>query len=668
MAFDLTLVLWFSVLLQLIAAGMALRLIPATGHTLAWSILSVAFILMATRRTISLLHQQGMIESQWLTAMSTETVALMISIMIVVGVYLIRDVFIKKRQDEDELLKLSQVVEQNSSSTIITDLEGKIEYVNQKFTEKTGYAFDEVKGKTSSFLNAKKTRHEVFLNMWKTIQSGKVWVGEFCNQSKSGSLSWEKARVSPVKDANDVTTHYVAVLEDVTEQKAQREALEYMAMHDALTDLPNRALFYDRVYQGILNAEHSHSAAAIMLMDLNQFKVINDTLGHHIGDRILKEVAKRVLKAVKTYDTVARMGGDEYLVLLQDVDEEQTMLIAKRLIEVIKTPFSIDSHQFDIGVSIGIAMYPQHGDDPDMLIKRADVAMYSAKGLTEHIAVYDPDLDDYSVGQLELLGEIRSALDQEQEQFVVHYQPRINLNNMSICGAEALIRWQHPQQGMLFPDTFIPLLEETGHITILTRWILAKALAQLQNWLRIDPDFVMSINISTRDLCDQSLVDHIDSLLTEHEIHPRHIMLELTESSLMQYSRYTQSTLEQLEKIGIRLAIDDYGTGYSSLQYLKQLPVSELKIDKSFVMDMLEDENDAVIVKSTIDLAHNLGLEVVAEGVENEEVSDFLKILNCSQAQGYYFSRPVDAPAMEKLMIEEAAADNVTILKNSEIS
>jgi len=656
---DLSSVLWLSVLLQLLAAFMALRLIPLTRKAMAWSILSVAFILMATRRSISLLQQGEHFKSSWLNAMTTEIVALLISVLIVIGVFMIRSVFMQKRHDEDELRKLSQVVEQNSSSTIITDLEGRVEYVNQKFTEVTGYELDKIKGTNTRFLHSGKTRPDVFATLWRTIQSGNVWVGELCNKCKNGSLRWEKARISSVKDDDGTTTHYVAVLEDITEQKAQREALEYMAMHDALTDLPNRALFYDRVYQALLGAEHSQTQAAVLLMDLNHFKVINDTLGHHIGDKILKEVARRLKNAVKVYDTVARMGGDEFLVLLSDINEEQAMRITKRLTSQLQEPFTIEEHNFDIGVSVGIAMYPEHGDDPDTLIQHADVAMYSAKTMTNGMSVYAPELDDYSVGRLELLGEMRHALDNDQ--FCLHFQPRMNLSTLVIEGVEALIRWQHPKQGLIYPDNFIPIIEDTGHITILTRWVIRQSVEQLVQWQQHNPGFTMSVNISTRDLCDPALASYIQEIIAEYGIEASTIVLEITESSLMQYSHYTQTTLLSLHELGVRMAIDDFGTGYSSLQYLKDLPVTELKIDRSFVMNMMEDDDDAVIVKSTIDLGHNLGLEVVAEGIEDEETSKMLQILRCHHGQGYHFSHPVEAEDIT-LLLEKQHARSVSSL------
>jgi len=641
-------ILWLSVLLQIIAAVLALRLIPVTGRATAWVVLSIGFLLMATRRAISLLHQQGVIEGEWLAAMSTEVVALIISILMLAGVILLRRVFTKQREDEDELRKLTQVVEENSSSTIITDLDGKIEYVNNHFTEVTGYNLDEIKGRSTKFLNAGKTHVDIFTNMWNSIRADKVWIGEFCNCCKDGSLCWVKARISPVKDSENKTTHYVAVFEDVTEQKAQREALEYMAMHDSLTDLPNRSLFYDRVFQSILQAEREKKSIAVMLMDLNQFKVINDTLGHYIGDRILKKVAGRLKAALKSYDTVARMGGDEFLVLLNDIDEAQTMTVANRLLEVVRQPLAIEGHNFDINISIGVALYPRDGDDPDQLIQRADVAMYAAKSLVSGVAMYDSSLDYNTVGRLDLLGELRQALDENQ--FCLYYQPRINLDDISLEGVEVLVRWQHPQQGLIMPDSFIPLLEETGHITSLTRWIFRHAIEQLAVWQLSTPGLTLSLNVSTKDLCDQNLATELDDILQEYHVPAHSIILEITESALMQYTHYTRHTLSALEQLGVKLAIDDFGTGYSSLSYLKEMHISELKIDKSFVINMLDDENDKVIVHSTIELGHNLGLQVVAEGVEDEATCKILQGLNCKHAQGYYFSRPVDAQALENML------------------
>lgn len=641
-------VLWLSVLLQVLAAFMALRLIPLTGRALAWSILSVAFILMASRRAISLLRANGTIESKWLTAMTTEVVALLISLFIVIGVFMIRSVFIKKRHDEDELFKLSQVVEQNSSSTFITDLDGKIEYVNQQFIERTGYALEEVKGKTPSFLDSGKTGRDVFMKLWKSIKADKVWVGEVCNKSKDGNLTWEKERVSPVKDADGKTTHYVAVLEDITEQKSQRDALEYMAMHDALTDLPNRALFYDRVNQSIVNAEHTKEPVAVLLADLNNFKVINDTLGHHIGDKILKEVALRLRNGIKRYDTVARMGGDEYLVLLPGVDKAAAVKIGQRLSLLVQKQFVIEGHHFDIGMSVGVAMFPEHGDDPDILIQRADVAMYSAKANIESVECYDSEQDGHSVSRLELLGEVRQAI--ENKQLCIHYQPRLNLHSMEVEGVEALVRWNHPVRGLIYPDEFIPILEETGNIKLLTRFVIESGLQQLADWQVKQPDFNMSINISTRDLCDPTLVGFLKEVMKTYEVPAETIIIEITESSLMQYTSYTEMTLNGLDEMGVGLAIDDFGTGYSSLQYLKELPVSELKIDKSFVMNMMDDDDDGIIVRSTIDLGHNLNLKVVAEGVEDEEASKLLQILKCDYAQGYYYSKPVESEEIDILL------------------
>ncbi len=656
---NLSAILWLSVLLQVIAAVLALRLIPITGRATAWVILSIGFMLMATRRAISLLHQQGVIEGQWLTAMSTEMVALIISILILTGVILLRRVFSKQRQDEIELRKLTQVVEENSSSTIITDLDGKIEYVNHHFTEVTGYTLNEIKGQSTRFLHSGKTQSEIFIDMWNTIRADNVWTGEFCNRCKDGSLLWEKARVSPVKDSEGKTTHYVAVLEDVTEQKAQREALEYMAMHDALTDLPNRSLFYDRLYQSILRAEHEKKPFAVMLMDLNQFKVINDTLGHFVGDRILKKIASRLQIDVKSYDTVARMGGDEFLVLLNDIDEAHALTVAHRLLEVVRQPLIIEGHNFDISVSIGIALYPRDGDDPDLLIQRADVAMYSAKSLASGVAIYDSSLDNNTVGRLELLGEIRQSL--EANHFCLHYQPRINLNNMAVEGVEALVRWQHPQQGLILPDNFIPLLEETGHISSLTRWVFRHAIEQLSIWQVDRPELTLSINVSTKDLCDQGLAIDLADIMQEYNVSSHSVILEITESALMQYTHYTRHTLSALELLGIKLAIDDFGTGYSSLTYLKEMNISELKVDKSFVINMVSDENDEVIVHSTIELGHNLGLQVVAEGVEDARTCKALQLLRCKYAQGYYFSPPVEAEAFTEMLQTKAIMLGVSV-------
>ena len=646
---DVTSILWLSVLLQGLAAYLALRLIPITGGALAWSVLSLAFLLMATRRAVSLLHDQGTIQSDWLHQLSTETIALVISFLIVIGVYLIRGIFLEKQADELMLRKLSMAVEQNPSSTLITDSEGRIEYANPAFLAITGYETEEIIGQTPGILKSSQTDAMVFVQLWETIKAGNVWKGEFCNTCKNGEYRWERALISPVKNPAGKITHYVCVLEDITEHKAQREALEYMAMHDALTDLPNRSLFYDRVSQAILDAGEAGNSVMVMLMDLNDFKIINDTLGHHAGDRILKKVAERIRDCADKSDTVARMGGDEFLLLTKARYEEEGLALAKKIVDAFHEPFIVDSHKLEISASIGIASFPKDGDDPDQLIQKADVAMYAAKHSADHVEKYQVDQDRYSVGRLEMLSDFRESLKRNNE-LILHYQPSVSLASKKVVGVEALIRWQHPKQGLLYPNEFVPVLEEVGLIRSLTRWVIEESARQMHEWAKEGIDVQVSINVSTKDLLDPGFVSHLQESLQKYDLAPSRMVVEITERVLMLFTQQTASVLQELNRHGVRISIDDFGTGYSSLQYLKEMPVSELKIDRSFVMEMMANENDAVIVRSTVDLAHNLGLKVVAEGVESRELMETLFTLGCDYAQGYYISKPVNAGQIRQLI------------------
>jgi diguanylate cyclase (GGDEF)-like protein/PAS domain S-box-containing protein len=650
--FTVTNILWLSVLLQVIAAYLALRLIPITGKALAWIILSIAFLLMATRRAISLLHQHDIIEGVWLAAVSSELVALTISVLILIGVILLSRVFDKQQQDSSELRKLSQVVDQNSNSTLITDLEGHVEYVNSHFTEMLGYSLDEIKGEPSSILKSNVTSQEVITDLWNTISHDEVWTGEMGVRCKDASICWIKARVSAVKDKDGQMTHYVAVLEDVGEKRAQQVAMEYLTTHDALTNLPNRSYFFQDVHKAISTAKSQQQSLAVMMIDLNQFKIINDTLGHQTGDMLLKKIARRLQLAIKSIDTVGRMGGDEFLVLLRDVDENVALHIAERMREAVSAPIEVDDRNFEVSMSIGVALFPDHGLNPDILIQRADVAMYTAKTLTGGVAVYESSQDENTLGRLNLLADISQALIANE--FQCYYQPRVNLETQAIEGVEALIRWFHPKQGLLLPDKFIPLLEDTGNITAITHWVLEQAISQLALWQKTYPLLTLSINISTKDLQDSRLVSLLAELVLQYKIAVPAIILEITESALMSYTHHSQDTLTSLEHLGVQLAIDDYGTGYSSLSYLKEMPITELKIDKSFIMNMNHNEDDAVIVRSTIDLGQNLGLHVIAEGVENEETRQALLQLNCKSAQGFYFSKPVNSDALSALLLKQS--------------
>jgi diguanylate cyclase (GGDEF)-like protein len=430
----------------------------------------------------------------------------------------------------------------------------------------------------------------------------------------------------------------------------------YLATHDTLTDLPNRALLRDRTEQAITASRRNGSHVALLLLDLDRFKEINDTLGHRYGDTLLKQVGPRLREHLRDTDTVARLGGDEFVVLLPDLRSGIVAVeVAEKLVEVLQQPFLIDGAAVDVGCSVGVAVTPDHGEDFDLLLQHTDVAMYVAKKDSLGVVSYAPDLDSHSPERLALLGGLRRAVE-ESDQIVVHYQPKASLPSGRVTGVEALVRWEHPDHGLIAPNDFIPLAERTGIIRPLTWCILRKALEQNRRWADDGLVLRVAVNISARCLLDKGFPEEMARILRETGVPAERLELELTESSVMSDPDRALTILQALRRTGIRLAIDDFGTGYSSMAYLKKLPVSEIKIDRTFVTEMDSDASDAAIVRSSLELAHNLDLEVVAEGVETEAVWDLLTDLGCSSAQGYFLSKPLPAGDFERWLREHEAS------------
>ena len=430
--------------------------------------------------------------------------------------------------------------------------------------------------------------------------------------------------------------------------RSSREARlsEYRSLHDRLTDLPNRVLFHDRAQRSIAAARRSGESVAVLIMDLDRFKEVNDTLGHHHGDLLLQAVGPRLDAVLRESDTVARMGGDEFAVLLPEVGPEAATVVAHKLLDALAEPFDAGDVTLDVDASIGIACYPQHGDDVDTLIQRGDVAMYMAKSAHTQVESYSSEQDPYSKDRLALVAQLRVALDERQ--FVMHYQPQVDLSTGCLSGVEALVRWQHPTRGVLYPDTFIPLAELTGLIPRITEEALRLAIAQGSEWRRRGLDVVVAVNVSSRDLHDRDLPSRVAALLREYDLPADRLSLEITESMLMVDPERAREILAELSATGVGIAVDDFGTGYSSLAYLKRLPIDKIKIDRSFVMAMAEDESDRHIVASTVDLGRNLGLDTVAEGVEDRSAYEELARMGCRQAQGYHLSRPLPAEGLEE--------------------
>lgn len=429
-------------------------------------------------------------------------------------------------------------------------------------------------------------------------------------------------------------------------------ALElHYAYHDHLTGLPNRNFLYEKIEGLIKDDTTPHFEFVVLMMDLNQFKEVNDSMGHQAGDRLIQHVATRIKKVLRVTDTFVRLGGDEFAVLLPGANQKTAEVVAQNIVRFMQEPFQLDRRQIPIGISIGMASYPEDGPSADMLIQHADVAMYLAKENGSGYAFYDASEDQYTTQRLSMLCNLRDAMDNRQ--IMLHYQPIIDMQHGKVWGVEALARWQHPELGLVMPDEFIPLAVQSNLMRPLSQYILRSALQQMAEWQQEGLDLRMSVNLSIHDIQDALLPEKLRELIERYRINPARLMLEITENSVMTDSRGVRVVIEQLHEMGVSLAIDDFGTGYSSLAYLKQIPADEIKIDKSFVRDMSRDDNDAVIVRTTIELAHNMGRRVIAEGVEAQDAYDLLEILRCDLAQGYYICRPVSAADFRRWLEQE---------------
>jgi len=468
---------------------------------------------------------------------------------------------------------------------------------------------------------------------------------------RDGHIIWISENARAVRDADGSVQFFEGTVVDITERKQHEAALEHQASHDSLTGLPNRSLLRDRIEQAIVKAQRDHHLVAVVFVDLDHFKLINDSLGHHVGDRLLLEVADRLMACVRGHDSVARQGGDEFVLVLTELHEDNEILaIVSRLLEIISQPWMDEGQEYGLSCSVGISCYPQDGGDPDALLRCADAAMYKAKASgrsTYHF--YTPELNQAISERLELENSLRHAL--EREEFRVYYQPRIDVASGRIIGAEALIRWDCPGKGIIPPDSFISIAEETGLIIPIGQWILEEACRQNSAWQRAGlPHINVSVNLSPIQFRHTGLVQSVASALAQAGLDPAFLELELTESFVMHDAERINVAMKSLKTLGVDIAVDDFGTGYSSLSYLKRFPVDRLKVDKGFVRDIDSDPDDAAIVRAIITLGHALGLKVVAEGVETLAHLEFLRQHGCDELQGYYFSRPIPALEMEALL------------------
>ena len=559
------------------------------------------------------------------------------------GIVLMQDIS-DRQQAMEQMRKLSKAVEQTADTVIITDPQGVIEYVNTAFERVTGYGRDEAIGQTPRLLKSDRQKPEFYKKLWRTIRAGAVYNEVFINRRKDGTLYYEEKTITPLKDAEGRITNFVATGKDVTERAQMQEHLQYMVQHDALTDLPNRVLLFGRLKRALVRARRHKRLLAIMFIDLDRFKNVNDSLGHEAGDEMLQQLSVRLRRCFREDDTVARFGGDEFVILLDDVAQESDIhKMAQKVIEELLPPFKIGSREIFMTASIGVSMYPNDGEDTSTLLRNADIAMYRAKELGKNTyQFYSADMSARAFAHLTLESKLRQAL--ERGEFHLYYQPQLDIKSGAPIGVEALLRWKNSELGLVMPGEFMPLLEETGLIMATGEWVLNTACSQLRAWHDAGwKSLRMAVNLSARQFNSPSLTASVERALALLGGDPACLELEITESVLMRHSMTTIGTLTRLSTMGCRLAIDDFGTGYSSLSYLKRFPINVLKIDHSFISDIPEDKDDAAIVATIVAMAHNLNLEVVAEGVETEKQLAFLKNCGCDSMQGYLFSRPLPA-------------------------
>ncbi|MGE5468904.1 MAG: EAL domain-containing protein [Ignavibacteria bacterium] len=552
---------------------------------------------------------------------------------------------IRERRRAEQRLQLSDKVFQNTQEGIlVTDGVGNIISVNPAFTAVTGYLPQEVMGKNPSILQSGRHDESFYDAMWNELVVTGQWQGEIWNRRRNGEVYPEWLHISAVRDASGCIVYYVAVFSDISVVKENEERLHHLAHFDALTELPNRVLFTDRLRHAMAHAKRSGTGVGLLFLDLDRFKLINDTLGHRAGDRLLQLAAERISGAVREQDTVACLGGDEFTVILPEVaGPAGAANVAEKIIDSMSRSFHLEDKELVIGASIGIAVYPLAGEDVETLVKHADIAMYRAKEAgRNNYQFYRPGHEGQPRDVFELEHGLRRALERDEMRLV--YQPQIEIETGRIVALEALLRWDHPTRGDIPPADFIPVAEDSGLIGSIGEWVLREACRQNVAWQKLGLAPVrVAVNMSVRQLRNPRFAERVAEILDETGLAPQWLEIELTESMVMQFAKEVMDILWQLKSLGIRLSIDDFGTGYSSLSYLKRLPVDTLKIDRSFVEGLDTDANDQAISNAIIAVANSLNLRVVAEGVETEKQLWFLRNHACCDAQGYFFCRPIEA-------------------------
>lgn len=549
---------------------------------------------------------------------------------------------------EDNLRKLERAVEHSPVTIIITDVNANIEYVNPNFERTSGYSRDEVLGQNSRMLKSERDPESLYNDIWATLHRGENWSGELSAKRKNSSYYWERVSMSPVKAADGTTTHYLMVKEDITHEREMAEKIRYQAEYDTLTGIPNRVLALDRLAHALLNARRVGHRVALLFIDLDNFKLVNDTLGHETGDHLLIEAARRFLKVIREGDTVGRHGGDEFLIVIENNGtHEVAERVARDIVIAFSEPFQLGSVDLPVTPSIGIALFPDDGNDSPTLLRNADTAMYAAKESGRNgFRFFQAAMNQAANARLEIERWLSSAL--QHNELSLHYQAQVELASGRIDSAEALLRWHNPVLGFMPPKQFIPIAEQNGLIVPIGEWVLDTACRQLRVWRdQGHPNLRIAVNVSSRQFRrqenEEGLVSIVEKILRRYDLPADALELEITESILIRAEDEARASLSALFRTGIRLAMDDFGTGYSSLAYLRELPFKVVKIDSSFVQDVGVDPEDRALVEAILAMAHSLGMTAVAEGVENLVQLNILRLAGCDIVQGNYYGRPMNA-------------------------
>ncbi|MEI6732392.1 MAG: EAL domain-containing protein [Comamonadaceae bacterium] len=558
-----------------------------------------------------------------------------------------------ERKKHEAQLKLDAAVfAQGREGIAVTDADGKIIWANRAFAVITGYAESEVLGKNPRLLQSGRQDAEFYRLMWHTIKTDGHWASEIWNRRKDGTVYPEWLTISALRNDQGATTHYIGCFSDISEAKAAENRIQWLSHFDALTGLPNRRLLQDRTERAISRVKRHREALTMMLVAIDQLKLVNDTLGHYVGDALLVETGKRLVAAVREQDTVARLGDREFVLLLPDTVSSGAAHLANGLLHKLSLPCCLEGHDLRLTASIGIASYPEDGTDFDMLLKCVEIALHRAQSDgSARFQFYSDDMYRQVLASEQLVRALGQAVTMDQLQLV--YQPFVDLQNGKISGMEALLRWQHPEFGAVSPAQFIPMAEKSGLINGIGEWVLRRACRDIRNWLNLGIEVPqVAVNVSPLQFHDDKLIVQVKNAIDEWQIDPALLYIEVTESALMDDAVRGEAMLMELKKLGLKLSLDDFGTGYSSLSYLKRFPFDKVKIDQSFVRDVVSDNSDAVIVNVIISMAHGLGLKVVAEGVETQAQCEWLRTSVCDEIQGYFFSRPVSAQAIEDILKE----------------